>query len=91
MDFAALGLDFHSIRNGNEERVINFIPMVLEEFPEFVATRTDIEDLYALTLNKLPARYRQAVSLVINEPVSDALIRDRMREAVRTIMARPNY
>ena len=91
MDFAALGLDFHAIRNSNEERVINLIPMVLEEFASFTASRTDIEDIYALTLNKLPARYRQAVSLVINEPVSDALIRDRMREAVRTVMTRPNY
>jgi hypothetical protein len=90
MDFVALGLDFHSIRNGNEERVINLMPMVFEEFPDYNPCRTDIEDIYALTLNKLPARYRQAVSLVIREPVSDAMIRDRMREAVRIVMARPN-
>ncbi|MFP5258053.1 MAG: late competence development ComFB family protein, partial [Acidobacteriota bacterium] len=83
MDFAALGLDFFSIRNKNEARVIDLIPEVLAEFPEFNPSRTDIEDIYALTLNKLPARYVQAVSLVIQEPVSDAMIRDRLREAVR--------
>ena len=90
MDFAALGLDFHSIRNGNEERVINLIPMVLEEFPEFVATRTDIEDVYALTLNMLPARYVQAVTLIMDEPVTDETVRLMLREAVRTVRARPN-
>ena len=33
MDYAALGLDFHSIRNRNETRVINLLPGVLAEFP----------------------------------------------------------
>ena len=90
MDFAALGLDFHSIRNRNEARVIDLIPGVLAEFPNLCPSRTDIEDIYALTLNKLPARYVQAVSLVIAEPVSDEMIRDMLRDAVRTVRARPN-
>lgn len=90
MDFAALGLDFHSIRNKNEDRVINLLPGVLAEFAHFSPSCTDIEDIYALTLNKLPARYVQAVSLVIQEPVSDEMIRDTLRDAVRTVRARPN-
>ena len=90
MDYAALGLDFHSIRNRNETRVINLLPEVLAEFPNVCPTRTDIEDIYALTLNKLPARYVQAVSLVIKEPVSDEMIREMLRDAVRTVRARPN-
>ena len=90
MDFAALGLDFHSIRNRNEARVIDLIPKALAEFPDVSPSRTDIEDIYALTLNKLPARYAQAVSLVIAEPVSDAMIRDTLRDAIRTVRDRPN-
>jgi hypothetical protein len=90
MDYAALGLDFHSIRNRNESRVIDLIPAVLAEVPDFRFTRTDIEDIYALTLNMLPARYVQAVSLVIDEPVTDETVRLMIREAVRTVRARPN-
>lgn len=90
MDFVALGLDFHSIRNKNEDRVINLMPGVLTEFPDFCCTRTDIEDIYALTLNMLPPRYVQAVTLVIEEPVTDETIRLMLREAVRTVRARPN-
>ncbi|WP_300158869.1 late competence development ComFB family protein [Solidesulfovibrio sp.] len=90
MDYAALGLDFHAIRNRNEERVINLMPGVLAEFPDFRYTRTDIEDIYALTLNMLPARYVQSVSLVIDEPVTDDTVRLMLREAVRTVRARPN-
>ena len=90
MDYVALGLDFHSIRNRNEERVINLIPEVLAEFPDYRYNRTDIEDIYALTLNMLPARYVQAVTLVMDEPVSDETARLMLREAVRTVRARPN-
>lgn len=90
MDYVALGLDFHSIRNKNEDRVINLIPEVLTEFPDFRFTRTDIEDIYALTLNMLPARYVQAVTLVIDEPITDETVRLMLREAVRTVRARPN-
>ncbi len=90
MDYAALGLDFHAIRNRNEERVINLMPEVLVEFSDFRYTRTDIEDIYALTLNMLPARYVQSVTLVIDEPVTDDTVRLMLREAVRTVRARPN-
>ncbi|WP_428567291.1 MAG: late competence development ComFB family protein [Solidesulfovibrio sp. DCME] len=90
MDYVALGLDFHSIRNKNEDRVINLMPRVLEEFPDFRFTRTDIEDIYALTLNMLPARYVQAVTLVIDEPITDETVLLMLREAVRTVRARPN-
>ncbi|KHK03297.1 late competence development ComFB family protein [Desulfovibrio sp. TomC] len=90
MDFGALGLDFHSIRNRNEERVLRLIPEVLAEFRHYCPSSTDIEDIYALTLNKLPARYAQAVSLVIQEPVSDEMIRETLRDAVCTVRSRPN-
>ncbi len=90
VDFIALGVDFQAIRNKNEGRVIDRMPEVLAEFPNFRPSRTDIEDIFALTLNMLPARYVQAVTLVIEEPVTDEMIRLMLREAVRTVMARPN-
>ena len=90
MDFGALGLDFHSIRNRNEERVLRLLPVVLAEFHQYCPSPTDIEDIYALTLNKLPARYAQAVSLVIQEPVGDEMIRETLRDAICTVRTRPN-
>jgi len=84
------GIDFHSIRNRNESRVIEILGGVLDEFPGFVPTRGDVEDIYALALNMLPARYAQAVSLVMEEPVTDEMIRLMVREAVRTVQHRPH-
>ena len=90
MDFASMGLDFHSIRNRNEERVVSLLPGVLAEFRHYRPSQTDVEDIYALTLNKLPARYAQAVSLVIREPVSDEMIRETLRDAICIVRSRPN-
>jgi hypothetical protein len=90
MDYIALGVDFHAIRNRNEDRVIELLDEVLEEFPDFCPRREDIEDVYALALNMLPARYTQQVYLIMEEPVTDEMIRLMLREAVRTVMARPH-
>ncbi len=91
MDNVMLAVDFPAIRNKNEDRVIALMPDVLAEFPDFGRNQTNIEDVYALTLNMLPARYAQAVSLVFDEPVTDETIRLMLREAVRTVRTRPNF
>lgn len=83
-------IDFHAIRNRNEDRVIALLGDVLQEFPEFSPTRGNLEDIYALSLNMLPARYTQRVTLIIEEPVTDEMIRLMLREAVRTVQHRPH-
>ncbi len=90
VDYIYLGVDFHAIRNKNEARVIDLMADVLPEFPDFHPNRTDVEDIYALTLNNLPARYVQPVSLVMDEPVTDEIIKMMLREAIRTVRTRPN-
>ena len=79
MDRIPFGIDFHSIRNRNESRVIEILGGVLDEFPGFVPTRGDVEDIYALALNMLPARYAQAVSLVM-PLVCKSLQRERRKK-----------
>jgi len=84
-------VDFERIRNRNELRVINLLEGVLDEFPLFSPNVTDIEDIYALTLNRLPARYVQPVTLVITEPVDDEAISEVIRNVVITVIMRPNH
>lgn len=81
---------FH-IRNKNELRVVKLMPRVLSEYAGFEPTQLDIEDIYALTLNKLPSRYVQKGTIVLREPVSESYILDALREAVGTVKKRPNY
>jgi hypothetical protein len=83
--------NLYHIRNRNELRVIEELPGVLREYEEYQPEILDIEDIYALALNKLPARYVQRGSIVLSESVSDEMVRDALRQAVNTVRERPNY
>ncbi len=75
-------VSMEGITNHNEQRVLECLPGVLEEFPGFEANRVDIQDIYALSLNLLPARYRQAFSIVLQEQLSMDDVRGAVRKAV---------
>lgn len=79
------------IRNRNETRVIALLPEVLEEFPDYEPDLIDIQDIYALTLNKLKPRYCQEATIVLNEPITDDMIRTRIRQAIRRVRKHPNH
>jgi hypothetical protein len=77
------------IRNRNETRVINKLPEILEEYTTYSPNIIDIQDIYALTLNKLEPRYTQQFSIVFNEPVSDEDIEDAIRKAIEKVKSNP--
>ena len=81
----------YKIRNRNELRVIRHLRDIIDEFPDYTPETLDIQDIYALTLNKLPAHYVQEGSIVLHEPVDDTTIRDRIREAIQAVRKHPNY
>ena len=52
-------------------------------------TPLEIQDIYALALNFLPARYAQSYSFVIREPVTDEQLRNDIHRAVERVRAHP--
>jgi len=89
--YSIRGTKLFWVRNRNELRVIQEMERVLAEYPDFDPAVLDLEDIYALSLNKLPARYTQRGSIVLQEPVRDEEIADAIRDAVEVVRARPNY
>ncbi|MCF8105002.1 MAG: late competence development ComFB family protein [Desulfohalobiaceae bacterium] len=83
------GIDLNRIRNRNEVRVINQLPDILKEYPDFEPHIINIQDVYALTLNLLPPRYIQQLSIVLQEPVSDEQIREALRKAIEKVRVHP--
>ena len=81
----------NKIRNRNELRVIKHLSDILDEFPDYTPDTLDIQDIYALTLNKLPAHYVQEGSIVLHDPIDDTTVRDRIREAIQKVRKHPNY
>lgn len=83
------GIAFNKIQNLNEARVLATIPQILQEFKGFSPNKIDIEDIYALSLNKLPARYVQEGSLLLNDLVTDEMVEEAVREAIHSVSASP--
>lgn len=85
------GHSLFAIRNRNEIRVIALMERVLQEYPDFNPEPLDLEDIFALALNKLPSRYVQHGSIVLGEPVRDADVADAVRYAVSVVRENPSY
>jgi len=83
--------DLAKIRNRNEKRVASLMSELLEEFRDFRPEVMDLQDVYALALNSLPPRYVQREGIVLRESVGDDEVREVIRNAIRQVMARPNY
>jgi hypothetical protein len=84
------GVDLGRIRNRNEKRVVQLMPEILDQYYEdYLFEQLDIEDIYALTLNLLPARYVQRGSIILSDRLSDFVIKSKIREATERVLEHP--
>ncbi|MBF0276693.1 MAG: late competence development ComFB family protein [SAR324 cluster bacterium] len=83
------GISFDKIRNQNESRVKAMMLDVLKEFDNYYPTKIDLEDIYALTLNKLPARYIQAEGFTLEEDITEEEICENLRSAIKRVSQSP--
>ncbi len=91
MNYFFRGVNLEKVRNKNEGRVIDLLETVLNEIDGFDDDYTDIEDIYALSLNLLPARYVQLMGTTEHEPVTDGEIEAAVRQAVERVLKSPNH
>jgi len=87
--YEVAGVPLENIRNRNELRVVKLMPQVLAEHLDYHPSYLDIQDIYALTLNNLPPRYRQQGTIIISEPVSDKEIIRELRNSVSQVELAP--
>ena len=84
-------IDLGRICNKNEKRVILAMEKILGELEGWEPAALDIQDIYALALNRLPPRYVQEGTIVFNEPIRNSEVERIVRESVRTVRNSPNY
>lgn len=83
-------VDLSKIRNRNEKRVVELMPEILDEYyRDYIFEHLDIEDIYALTLNLLPARYTQQGTIILSDRLSDFEIRSKIRVAIERVLDNP--
>lgn len=84
------GVDVSMIRNRHENRVAEFIPEIIDEYYDgFTFNDLDIQDIYALTLNLIPAGYTQKGSIVLSDRLSGYEIKSKIRTAVERVLENP--
>ncbi len=84
------GINLEKIRNRNEKRVARLMSEILEEYyKDFIFDHLDIEDIYALTLNLIPARYVQNGTIILQDRLSDFEIKSKIREATERVLDNP--
>lgn len=84
------GVDVTNITNRNKRRVAALIPGMLEEYyGDYIFQDLDIQDIFALTLNLLPAGYAQAGTIVLSNRISDYEIKSKIRIAVERVLSNP--
>ena len=57
------GYSFEEVRNLTEKVVIKAMNRLIPEYPRFCTCHECLEDVYAFSLNKLPAFYQQPLSV----------------------------
>lgn len=87
---AVNGVDLNGIRNRNEKRVATILPEILEEaYQDYIFDPLDIQDIYALSLNLLPAHYAQSGSIVLSNKLSEYEIKGKLRVAIERVLENP--
>ena len=81
--------DFFNIRNRNEGRVVKVLHELIQKKNNALISNKDLQDIYALTLNALPARYVQRGTIVLRDPVSKAELYAAVEDAYDRVMAKP--
>ncbi|MGL1861586.1 MAG: late competence development ComFB family protein [Pseudodesulfovibrio sp.] len=84
------GVDLENIRNRSERRVAKLMNEILDLYYEdFIFEQLDLEDIYALTLNLLPARYVQRGTIILQDRLSDFEIKSKIRKATERVLDNP--
>ena len=81
--------DFSAVHNRNESRVLKELRKLYAELPVAARDPKAIQDVYALALNSLPARYTQPGSIILRDPVRVEHIQAAIREAADKVAGQP--
>lgn len=80
------------IRNRYEVKVVQAMREKLLDETDFCGCKICIEDIYALSMNTLPAHYVQRASIILKkDPPSDADIVRTVEDAIDQVKVRPNH
>lgn len=82
-------VDLSSIRNRNEVRVIRAMREVLATKSAEMLLEKDLKDIYALSLNQMPAHYTQFGTIVLDQMISSEDVNSIVLHAYEQVVEFP--
>ncbi len=80
-----------NIRNVNEVKVVETMKRLLPDHPKFDSCMLCIQDVYALSLNKIAPKYVQEGTVILRKKDERALIEGAVRSAIDMVTEKPNH
>jgi len=90
-DYLINGHDLSNVINEMELQVIAAMKELLPKNDKFDGCQICLEDIYALSLNRLDARYVQVGTIVLHKDTSPEEIHDIVAMTISQIVNRPNH
>jgi len=90
-DYTVNQISLARVRNLYELVVIRMMQKLIPEFPEFDNCPICIEDVYALSLSRIPATYIRCDSVLDCKDTEEENIREIVRYAIFHVMSQPKH
>ncbi len=91
-DYMISGISLEKIRNRFEGVVINLMKELIPQYPEFDNCQICIEDVYALSLSRIPSMYVRNDDLVFDdEKEIDENIEEIVKYAFFQVISEPKH
>ena len=90
-DYTISGVSLDNIRNKYEIIVIRLMKELTPEFPDFDNCPICLEDVYALSLSRIPSTYISNNSLIDKDEEIDDSLREIVRYAIFQVMGKPKH
>lgn len=90
--YSIFGVNLTSVRNKMELKVIKIMTEILDNYPNHDQCPLCIEDAFAMSLNRLPAKYAQYGSIVLKtEYPHDDEIYEIVADSIQEVANKPKH
>jgi hypothetical protein len=85
------GVSLLDVRNSYEVRVIKILKKLLPDYEKCDGCPICIQDIYALSLNMIKAKYVQVGTIILRKNDNQSIIEKAVRHAIEKVIENPNH
>lgn len=90
-DYVINGISLENVRNGYELAVIETMKKIIPEYPEFDNCPICTEDVYALSLSRIPSTYFRRDSSFAKDFKPNETVEEIVRYALFQVIGQPKH